>query len=481
MKLYLTLFLGLFLSTASMNAQEVWGLEKCINYARENSLLVQQSQYGVEFSEIDLKQANQARYPNLNFNSNMGWNFGKTIDPTTNEFITTTFLSNGIGLNTGALLYGGGQINNSIKQSDANLKAAKLDVQETMNQIALNVASAFLNILFSEENLENARFRMELSQKQLEQVDKLISAGARPRNERLDFIAALSVNEQEYVMAENNLTLAYLSLKQLMNLEPDYPLAIERPPDNILLETDPDLISFTEVYAETLTHHPLVASANQRLIGAEYGVKVAKGALYPSLSVGANLSTNWTNQGQRIDGFETQTFEQQVGVPELQAFIGTDQVSIITEVEVPITSKNPYFDQLDENLGYGFGFSLSVPLYSNFTNQANVQRSKITVLSTQNQNEQLLQNLKTDVQQSLTNARAAKKQLEASNRALEAQDAAFNNAEKRFDLGAISIYDYINSKNNLDNARINQIIAKYDYLFKMKVVDYYRGRPIKLN
>lgn len=464
-----------------MNAQEVWGLEKCINYARENSLLVQQSQYGVEFSEIDLKQANQARYPNLNFNSNMGWNFGKTIDPTTNEFITTTFLSNGIGLNTGALLYGGGQINNSIKQSDANLKAAKLDVQETMNQIALNVASAFLNILFSEENLENARFRMELSQKQLEQVDKLISAGARPRNERLDFIAALSVNEQEYVMAENNLTLAYLSLKQLMNLEPDYPLAIERPPDNILLETDPDLISFTEVYAETLTHHPLVASANQRLIGAEYGVKVAKGALYPSLSVGANLSTNWTNQGQRIDGFETQTFEQQVGVPELQAFIGTDQVSIITEVEVPITSKNPYFDQLDENLGYGFGFSLSVPLYSNFTNQANVQRSKITVLSTQNQNEQLLQNLKTDVQQSLTNARAAKKQLEASNRALEAQDAAFNNAEKRFDLGAISIYDYINSKNNLDNARINQIIAKYDYLFKMKVVDYYRGRPIKLN
>ena len=481
MKSYLTLLLSLLLTFCHLGAQESWSLEKCIIYARENSLLVQQSQYSVEDSKVSLKQSTQSRYPNLSFSSNMGWNFGKTIDPTTNEFITTTFLSNGIGINTGALLYGGGQINNSIKQSKANIEAAKLDVEETMNQIALNVASAFLNVLFAEENLENSRFRMELSQKQLEQVDKLINAGARPRNERLDLLAQLSTNEQEYVTAENNLTLAFLSLKQLMNLEPDYQLVIQRPPDNIFLETDPDMISFGEVYAEALTHHPLVESSNQRLISAEYGVKIAKGTLYPSLSVGANLGTNWTNQGLRIDGFESQVFEQEFIVPELQPIIGTDRITLGQEGEVPITSKNPYFNQLDENLGYGFGFSLSVPLYSNYSNKANVQRAKISVLSTQNQNEQLLQNLKTDVQQSLTNAKAAKKQLEASNRALEAQQAAFTNAEKRFDLGAISIYDYINSKNNLDGARISQIIAKYDYLFKMKVVDYYRGRPLKLN
>ncbi|MBT8253504.1 MAG: TolC family protein [Bacteroidia bacterium] len=481
MKIYLTFLLGLFLSTASINAQEVWDLEKCIMYARENSLVVQQNQLNIDNVELNLKQNKHSRYPNLNLSSNMGWNFGKTIDPTTNEFITTTFLANGIGLNTGMLLYGGGQLNNSIKAVEANLESVKLDKQQSMNDVALDVASAFLNVLFSEENLENARFRMELSQKQLEQVDKLINAGARPRNERLDLIAQLSTNEQEFVTAENNLTLAFLSLKQLMNLEPDYPLLIERPSDKILLETDPDLISFSEVYGEALTHHPLVESSNQRLLGMEYRVKAVKANLLPRLTMGANLSTNWTNQGLRVDGFETQVFEQDVIIPELQPIIGTDRISIGQEADVPITSKNPYFNQLDENLGYGFGFTFGVPLYNNFTNRADIQRAKIDVLRTQNDNEQLLQILKTNVQQSLTNARSAKKQLEASNRALEAQDAAFNNAEKRFDLGAISIYDYINSKNNLDNARINQIIAKYDYLFKMKVVDYYRGRPLKLN
>ena len=481
MKLFFSLLLGLVTGFSGLIAQEVWDLEQCIMYARENSLQVQQSEFGVENSQVDLKQSKNSRYPGLNLSSSAGWNFGRTIDPTTNEFISTTFVSNGIGLNTGMLLYGGGQINNSIKQKQANLEASKLDVQQSMDDIALNVASAFLAVLFAEENLQNARFRLELSNKQLEQVDKLIDAGARPRNERLDLLAQVSLNEQELVTAENNLALNYLNLKQLMNLEPDYPMSIARPPEDLPVETDPDAITFREVYNEAMTRQPMVEAAAQRVRSAEYGVKMAKGALHPSLTVVGNLSTNWSNQGKQIDGFETQVFEQEVIVPELQPFIGTDRVTIGQEAEVPITSDNPYFNQLDENLGYGFGFSLSVPLYSNYTNKANVQRAKIAVMSTQNQNEQLLQNLKSAVQQSLTDAKAAKRSLDAAERTLEAQEAAFSNAEKRYDLGAISIYDYINTKNALDGARINRIIAKYDYLFKMKVLDYYRGRPLRLN
>ena len=478
--LFSLLFILSFIKIPTTNAQETWDLEKCVRYALENSLDIQSAQIGVQSSEILLKQAKHNRYPNLSLGTNMGWSFGRALDPTTDAFRQTSFFSNGYTLSSGIMLYNGSSINNSIKQSDLNKQASELDVLHTERFIALNVASAYLAILFAEENLENANFALDLSNKQLEQIDKLINAGSRPKNERLDLLAQAAANEQALVAADNSVILAYLDLKQLMNLEPDYELKILKPATTIPIDSDPDQLTFREVYNEALQHRPDLDASGKRLESSELGVKIAKAALLPSLSFGGSIGTNYSDQGKRVAGFQNQTLNAR-DLFGGDIFIDNQPINFNVESEVPILERNPYFDQLDQNLNYGVGFVLNIPLYSNYSNKANVELAKLDVLSSKNSDEIIRQTVKSEVQLSLTDAKAAKKELEAANRSLEAQEAAFENAEKRFNLGVISIYDYIDAKNLLDTARVSQVIAKYDYLFKMKVLDYRRGRGIQFN
>ena len=458
----------------SSQAQEIWNLEKCVRYAWSNSLGLTQAQYNEQLESINVTQARHARNPSVNGSGGLNWNFGRSLDPTTDAFTTKTFFSNQYSLNAGVTLFNGFRIKNQLKQSGLDLDAAQKDTEQLKQDIALDVASAYLNALFAQESMNTAQYALDLSSEQLNQIDKLIAAGSRPRNERLELLAQIATNEQELINTKNTETIALLALKQLMNYDVEAEIVLEVPDENaVTVFSDPDLLTFREVYKKAIENQPNIEAGQIRLSSAEMGVKIAESGKYPTFGAGVGVSSNYSNQGLRVDGFNEVVNDTRVifnGQDAVVGFPGT----------VPVTSKNPYFNQLDENLGYGFGFNLSVPIYNNYQVKAQIERAKLNVLNTQNQNEQLNQRLRTSVQQALADAQTAKVAYEASQKSVEAQEAAFQNAEKRFDLGAINTYDYISAKNQYDSSQVRAIIAKYDYIFKTKILDFYLGRPLTL-
>jgi len=457
--------------TAQISAQETWTLQECINYARQNNLQVKQAQATVQSNELTLKQNQFNRLPNLRASANYGNNFGLSVNPLTNTLTNVSIGFNNISVSAGMTVFSGNQINNRIKQSKMLLEAAQLDAADAENTLALDIATAYLNILLGQEQLENAETQLELSQAQLDQIDRLIRAGARPENERFDLLAQIARNEQTIIDAQNSIALNYLSLKQLMNLDPNTNMQIASPEVTIPAQ-DPDEFNLNEVFVAALGTQPQIRANDLRMQSAETGVDIAKGAYFPTVSLFGNLDTRYSTEGQQPTG-EVNIVRQSTDV-----IINGEPSVLEQDVPRPVFEKSPYFDQLNNNFGQSFGLSLNIPIFNNLQNRIGVQRARLDVITTEVQNEQVRQQLKTNIQQAIGNARAAKRSYDAAERSVEAAQIAFDNAQKQFELGAINTFDYTTARNNLDQAQISLIQAKYQLFFNVKVVDFYLGRPI---
>jgi len=473
MKRLLPLFI-LTLCYLQIGAQDLWTLEESIYRARTGGLDALQSALTQEYAAINLESAQHRRYPNLNFNTNVNWNFGRTIDPTTNEFNTLTFFSNNLSLSSGMALYRGGQIRNSIKQSEFLLKASEMDHEQLTNDLALTVANTYLNALFALENEKIAKNQLELSNQQLGQIQKLVRAGSLPANEELQIEAQIARDQQSIIASTNAYALSILQLKQLLNLDPTDDITIENPGD-IEPSTDPFIMTFQEVYASALQHRQDVLADEMRLESSAMAIKVAEGGLMPSLDFFGNVGTNYSNQGISVTGFENVDLPIDSKLPDGTPF------PLFFSQERALTEKANYPTQLDDNLSYGFGVQLSVPIYNNFQVKHNIQRAELDFQNSKLATQRTKENLKIQVQSALADSRSAKLQYDASKVALAAQKASFDNTEKKYSLGAANTFEYTNAKNQLDAAELNSLIAKYDYLFKTVVLDFYMGKPIKLN
>lgn len=479
MRKYIQLFILLGIVNQGVS-QEVWSLEECVRHSIENSIAIEQSKQGIAFAEIDYNQSKKERHPSLNGNLNVNWNFGRSIDPTTNEFITTTFFSNNYGLNSNALLFNGFRVKNSIKQSEINLAAAESDTEQVERDLALQVAANFLNVLFAKENITLAEKQLDLSMQQLDQINKLIASGARPAAERLNLEAQIAQSEQMLITSRNSLDIAYLNLKQVLRLDPDYDLIVEIPED-VPYTTDPDLITFNEAYKSALSNRPDLRASDLRIESAELGVEIAKAFNYPSITAGGSIGTAYSNQARSVTGTSFETFEQDIVISSNDPALPFQDVAATIESQQisPIFGKTGFTTQIDENISYGFGIGINVPIYNKGTTKAGIQRAKLNTITNRLQKEQLTETLKITVQQSIADARAAKKKMEASKKSLEAQKLAFENAEKRLAIGATNTFEWDSQKTQLENAEVTHLIDRYDYLFKIKVLEFYLGKPLK--
>lgn len=458
--------------SATTVAQDVWNLERCIQHAIQNNIDIQQGRLSIEQANINHKVATHSRYPSLSAGTNLGLNFGRTIDPTNNEFITQSFLSNSLSLNSNVTVYNGGRIKNSIEQAEVNQESANYTVKQSERDIALLVANVYLSTLFAEENLKNAYAQLELTNEQYKQVETLINAGVRPANELLDLDAQVARGEQSIIAQQNAVTISMLNLRQLLMLETGYQMILDRPSDVDII-SDADVITFDEIYKSALDNQPGIRAAELDMRSAQLGEKIAKSGLYPAVNFFGSLQSNYSNRGQRLDEVIVTTSDIPVvidGMPSILTFPGQEA----------ITSDNPYINQIDENISYGFGLGVNIPIYSNYQVTAGVERAKLNTMSSALNIERQKNTLKTDVQQALADAQAASKSYQAAQKSSDAQRAAYNNATKQYELGAINSFDFVNARALLDNTNISLIIAKYDYLFKAKVVDFYMGRPISL-
>lgn len=473
-----TIFILLFAFGATLTAQAQaapWSLEKCIEHARQSNLRLRQAQYDIRNAELNLQQDQFSRLPNLSAGVRGGYQFGRTIDPTTNSFNNERIGFNSFSLDASVSLYNGGSINNAVKQGQLNIRAARLQADATANDIALEIANVYLTILMSEEQLTNARANLRLSQEQLDQTDRLIDAGALPINDRLDLLSQIALNEQSIIEAENQVAIGYLNLKQLLQLDPSEDLSIVRPEFIDLPESvSPQALNLEEVYTAALQTQPQIRAADLRFESAKLDEDIARSGFLPSLAVFASMNSNFST-AFRTPILETQRVPQTV-------FIGGDPVTIEFPSMVPVDFEQiPYTDQVNQNFGQIVGLSLNIPIYSRHTNRINTERARINALNTEVTNEQQRQQLKSEVQRAIADTRAAYNSFLAAQRSVEASELAFDNARTRFSLGAINTLELATSRTAFDQAQVDLIRAKYQYIFNLKTVDFYMGRELRLN
>lgn len=467
----------------SSQAQNSWSLEKCITTAQQNSLQVKQAQYNISNAELSQKGNQFDRLPSINGRISAGYQLGRTIDPTTNSFESQNIGFNSYSVDASIPIYTGGRIANSIKQSKIDLEAAQLDAQATSNDISLQVAAAYLGILLAEEQLQAARKRLELSESQLSQTEKLIQAGTLPVNDRLDFEAQIALDEQTIIEAENLVTINYLNLKQLMVIDPGQDISVQRPDVVIPADANPEAFRLNEVFTSALSTQPQIKADELRIQSAEMGERIAQASTLPSVFFFGGLSTNYSSVAKDFANanFEGATYGPDIENPQDVLIDGTQtELTPFTffGVEVPNLS---FVDQINQNFGQNIGISINVPIYNNHSNKIAMERAKLTALTAQVNYEQNRQLLRTDVQRSITDAKAAKESYKATQRSVTAAQAAYDNSQKRFDLGAINSLEFTTARNNLDRAQVDLIRAKYQYVFNLKIVDFYLGRQLKMD
>ncbi len=473
MRSYFIVFI-IYMIGIPLLSQEVWDLEQCLSYALEHSLDLQQSDYALDDATIQSRINRSQQYPNLSFSSNAFWNTGRTIDPTTNEFNNTTFFSNGLQINSGVLLYNGGRIKKNIAQGYIDESVTKEDRSAMANTITLNVISAYFEVLFAKDNLANSEVQLNTINDQIDQMKKLIAAGSRAQFEIYDLESQQATSEQEITLGQNRIELALLNLKGILNLSPSFDLDVASPPVEQKVYSDPDLSSFDEILERVVQSRPEMRAFDLRIESAALGVEIAESQLYPSLTFGINFSTNFSNRSRRVSDGTIQTFSEEVFINGNPATIGRNQF-------VPTDfSTIPYFNQFGDNKSVGFGFNATLPIYSNYNTKGSIERNKLNVLNQKIEKEKYSVELRNTLGKLITDVKAAKRNLTAANKVLQAREISFINAQKRFNLGAINSFDFTSIQDQLYRARTEQILAKYDYMLKAKVLDFYQGYPVSL-
>jgi len=410
----------------------------------------------------------------LSGSTNAFVNFGRSIDPTTNTFVNTTFFSNGYSLNTNMTLYNGGLLKNTIRQNQEFEKVSMAQKSSTINTITLNTVAAFFEVLFARDNYENVNLQVKTINDQIDQMTKLVDAGSRARFELYDLEAQQATSEQNLTIAQNRIDLAMLQLKAVINLPADYDMTLKKPDFDQQVYTNLDMLKFDDAYQRAIDFQPLTRQLNHQINAASVGIDIAKASFYPSIGIGGSAGSNFSNQAKTIDGFTTSTFSSDVLIDNQPATITTEQSS-------PILSNATFGSQFSENFNYGFGLNVNIPIYSRGVAKANVDRAQIDLENLETEKNKTLVNVRNDLLQLITDAKAAKLSLAAAEKTLKAREVAYENADKRYNLGAINSYDYISIQDQVNTARTNFLLAKYDYVLKVKLLDYYQGYPVGLD
>jgi len=471
---FLPIILILSISDYLAHAQ-VWSLEKCINHALENNLQVKQQELNLETSEFDLLQNKMSLLPTLNANLSHTYNFGRSLDLTTYNFVNQTVRANGISLTGNLTLFNGFNKLNRIKQSKYDFMASQYQLQNVKDDIRMAVLNNYLQILFGKEQLAIMNGQVKIATQQVEKTRLLVDVGKLANGALLDLQAQLANDELNKVNAENQLGLAYLDMKHLLQLPITDQFDIEDPDVTIDAIANWDTLTLTSVYDYAIGNHPNVKSSEFTMKSAQLQFSSAKGRYYPSLSMYGNVNTDYASSSQEV------TFVQ-ISNTTYIGYVTTTFDTVVTPTPSFSTTYQdiPFLDQLGDNLRYALGFTLSVPIFNGLSTRYSVKQSKVNALKAINAWEIAKNQLKKDVQQAYANSKAAQKKYEASLKRVEAVNLSFEYTHEKFNAGMVSSVDYSVAKNDKVAAESNLIQAKYEYLFKVKILDYYQGKPLQL-
>ena len=478
LKKVFTYILLLFSCHIYVQGQQILTLQECIRIALENNLNVKKSELNVESSKINLTQNKAQKYPSFNVGGNYGYNWGRGIDPTTNQFIDQQINFNGLSGSMSLPIISGFSINNQIKSEKLNLEASQYDLEKVKNDIALNTALIYLNIIFNKELLENAKFQLMSSKEQMSRIEMLVEMGSRPLSAKLQLVSQVATDEVNVINAENTLELAFLDLKQVLLLPPVDQIDIVIPSfdlESFELETN----TIQGIYEIALKNQPEIKSAELRVKSSKNILNSVKGNLYPSLNLSGGFNTNYSERfSERF--VEDGTFS--VTGTSLSPYVTSSGEAVFLQNIQPGGNVEKYgiFDQYSDNLSRNLSINLRIPIINGLSTRSQIQQSKLNVqqaeIAEQEQKNQLYQT----IESSYRNMVAAQKTFLASKKQVEALEETFRAVENQYNIGSSNFTDYQIARYNLFQAQRDLSRAKYDFIFKQKVLDFYLGRPIIL-
>lgn len=450
-----SLLLLLFLSFYCNGQSKKWSLEECVKYALDHNISIRQSELDTQTAGIDKKDAFGKFLPTVSASASHSWNIGLNQDITTGLLKNQTTQFTSAGANVGIDIYKGLQNVNNLRKANLSILASKYQLQKMQEDIALNVANAFLQVLFNKENLKVQNEQLAIDNKQLKRTEELVNAGNLPKGDLLDVKATIASDNQKVITAENALLISKLSLAQLLQLESfenfDVDDANEFQMDQAILSQTP-----TAIYDKAKQERMELKIAQTNLEIAQKNVSIAKGAYQPTLR-------GFYNFNSRVSYADVALRDNTTG-----AIIGTQAAP-------------KFFDQFSDNKGQSFGGQLNIPIFNGFATRNNVERTKVNFEKSKIALEQQELDLQRNVYTAFTDAKGALKAYESAVQALDSRLESYNYAREKFEVGLMNAFELSQSQTLLSGAQSEVLRAKYDYIFKTKILEFYFGIPIIKN
>lgn len=476
MKICFSFIVFCFWSCTHLSAQEKWSLQQCVDYAIQNNISVKQADIQARLDKLTLDQSKMALYPSANSQHSTGYQFGRSIDPTSNQFTTNEILFANHNLNLNMDLFNWFRKKNTIEVNKYAAAASVAKMEKARNDIALNVANAYLAALLNKEQIRVSEVQLSQSREQVANIQKQVNAGALPELNLAEMQTQLSNDSATLITAKANHTLSLLQLKALLNMDAAQSFDVVSPPIETIPVEPLAALEPAAVFASALENLPQQKINELNVKAAQKNVLVAKAALYPSLSFFGGLGSRYSN-AQKLIPNNFQMTSVPIGAVNIN---GTNYV-VNTQMNQPVGyDKNTYFRQLSNNFSQNVGLGLNIPIFNGATARTNWKKARLNVESQQLLKEQDANTLKQDIYQAHANAVAAIEKYNASAVAMANAQKAYDFAFKRFEVGLLKPIDLITNQNNLFRAKINMLSAQYDYVFKIKLLEFYKGKGLKL-
>lgn len=440
-KLKNSLIIAFLLVSITCFSQKKWTLQECVVHALENNITIKKAENTLLINDEDIVAARGSFLPSVSGSASHSISLGQS-QLFEGSFVNRTSNSTNLGIRVSENIFNGFRNTYLYKQSKLNLETNQLELNRIKDDISLNVANSYLNVLFNREQLEISKNQYEFSKKQLQQVTDLVDAGTQPKVNIYDAEATLANDEQAVTVAQNNYTLSLLSLSQLLQVPFEgfdvSIIEVDSPSEALLYNNVSPILSYA------MENRNEIKVANKNIENSEINTKISKAGYLPSVNFGYNFGTNvfFTNLSTTEEGF---------------------------------------FTQLEDNKGHNFSLNVNIPIFSQFQNKTAVAKAKIREENAKLDLEQAKLNLESNIQRAFTDAQAAFKTYEAAKKSLESQELALSNSQERFNIGSMNAFELEQSRIRYVNAQSSLVNAKYDFVFKTKVLDFYMGKTINLD
>ncbi|WDF56407.1 TolC family protein [Mucilaginibacter sp. KACC 22063] len=455
-----------------VKAQEKISLEKAVQYALDRNLQIKQSQFTEALANEDYKQAKFNLLPTLNGSAQGSYNFGRSPNLTTYSYTNQTFYYVNGQAQASVILFQGRQLHNQILQNKLILDADKNATAKVKNDLVLNVVTTYLSVLNNQDLVTASKQQIDIAKLTLDRTDKSFKVGNSTLADMSQAKAQLSTAELNYTTAQNQLELSILTLKQYMEMTPATEIEIDRPDVSKITDLK-TIYDANDVINTALKINPDVVLAESQERTYEQQIKIARGAYYPTLSAYGSFGSNYSSVSQNVIG--GQTITQQIGV------VGGTNQPVFTSVTQPIIASHyPFSSQFGNNYNGSVGLNLQIPIFGRFQSRTNVRKAKLSYENAKLTTQLAKNTLTKTISQAVFDVQAAEKKYQSALQTYQANKDAYNVVQQRYNVGLVNSLDYNTSLTNLNKSQFDMISARYEMIFRAKVIDYYLGNPITL-